>query len=401
MIYTECTFNSPIYISPNQMNFNYMVIHKDTFYFIDKYKLISILQKVHLLNNFLDYFCENSIDDLSKWLLSNNILNKNFLEEISHYYIPANNFKNNFGNKINIFNRDQNLKPEICTELIKHSIKNSIIFSKVNKNIDDFNQHAQAYTDKLFKNLSEINNVKTYLKHNKFYQSSILKEILESYLVKNFNVQLLNNLQAVESLKIKTNIINNNGLSLYKKGRLQKSQNKQLKLKTPRVFECMEINSSFDIEISPNQNLTYSIFNPLLENIKDSSYQLTQAKIHFEAEYLNKICKIEKPSFFNNINNSYNTKQTTKQLSCSLLELQYFQIKKQIENIKNSNFLLTPNYIDSFDLICLLNLNDTSLDKINKSFFDKKQNIESKYIELYYQQDNITFLSCDYIYINF
>ncbi len=401
MIYRECTLNSPIYINPNQMNFDYKLIHKDTFYFIDKYKLISILEKVHLLNNFLDYFCENSIDDLSKWLLSSNILNKNFLEEISHYYIPTSIFRNAFGNKVNLFNRDQDLNPEICPELIKHSIKSSLIFSKINKNIVDFNEHAQAYTDKAYKNLSEISEVKTYLKQKKFYQKNILKEVLESFLVKNFDIYLLNNLQAVESLNIKTKLTNNNGLSLYKKGNIKNIQNKKLKLKTSRIFECLEVNSSFNFEILPNQALTSIAFNSLTEKIKDSCYQLTQAKIDFEEDYLNKICKNEKSSFFKNINNSHNIQQTTKSISCSLLELQYLQIKKQIENIKNSNFLLISNYIDLFNLICLLNLNKISLDKINKSFFDKKQNIKNKYIELYYQQDNITFLSCDYIHINF
>ncbi len=401
MIYTECRLNSPIYITSSQMNYNYKLIHKGMFYFIDKYKLISVLQRVNLLDNFFNYFCKNPIEKLSKWLLSNNILNNNFLEEVSLYYLPTNNSKNSFGNKINLFNRDQELNPQICPESIKHSIKASIIFSKINKNSDEFNEHAQLYTGKLYKNLSEISDVKTYLRYKDFYQKNLLKEILESFLVKDFDAKMLNNLQSLESLKIKTNIVNNNGLAIYKKGYIQKIQNKQLKLKGLHIFECLEAGSSFNIEVRARQNLAGSIFNHLMEDIKDSSYKLAQAKIKFEEEYLNKICKFDKTLFSKHTNSSYATQQRTKQLSCSFLDLQYFQIKKQIESIKSSNFLLTTDYAELLSLICLLNLNEASLDEISKSFFDKKQNIENKQVELYYQQDNMTFLSCDYIHINF
>lgn len=413
MLNIEFNLLSPIHIQDKTSFFIPPIIYSKRIYVINEKLLLELLTKIGLFKDFNNYIRERGYGSALKWFSSKDLLNEGFLENVSQYWIENTELRKLTDYRP--FKKDLNDKPEISVNFLKNSFKKAFLYKYIKERKDEFNNFVNSELDFIERELSSIQDISTNIARHNNYKKHIFKHLLENFFVC-ADTELKENFHHIENICItnKTSL-DIEDLSVYRVGNLSSYKNLKFQVINIAQQEC----------ISENKQIASSIFFNNFESDKYTKIQylyflfylaetFAQDKIHFDKNYITQLIT-ESDNDLNtivalkNLNNytrniiEENTSKTNNNVAVLEDYREILLCKNQILNyynsINDSNILFCKDeYL--YKLISILNMEESSLARLNEVIYDKANKVESDIIKVSLEKGNVPYSPIGFAKIN-
>jgi hypothetical protein len=253
------------------------IVFEGKIYILNDKKLYFVLCEINKLSNYLQFIRDEGYQQTYRWLKKNQLLNENFLDNVSRYWLENNNFNKTY--KYEIFYKDKDYKPVIPQDFWNQYFQKVLIYDFLCSQKDEFNEFVLNNLKIISIELHNIKTLKDLDIRRKFYQNNIYNYLINNYI----------DHKGVDLKKITGNIdllmsaeISNENLGLYKVGGIRSFSNYKFIRNDVKYYECVKEGTELKLELNSDlYNLKY-----LLNKVRKN---LHQAKIEFDRTYIFKI----------------------------------------------------------------------------------------------------------------
>ncbi len=400
-----CHIHTPINIEEESICFLPPIIFEGNLYAIKEKTFHDILIYIGYFQEYIKLTRENGYDVIPKWLKKKNLLNSNFLETVSKYWIEDTNLKQ--VNNYKYFQKNNENIPVIPDKYLKDIFKKFFLYDYIKENQTKFNEIIEKKLNIIENELSFINNENSYKIRQSHYQKNFFNLVLDNFLENtNFDKQC-NELNSI-SFKCE-NLLTQYDLFVYKIGCISEYKDFNFKLIKKDYSECLRENSFIKLNAYSNighyQNdyLKYT-----MEKLKLYSQSFTNDTIDFGVEHLKRIIKVEVPITKKMPDIiKYSTKEAESSNVAIIQKTHTFisetedHIISRYNSLKNyTNIYFAPdNEITKF--LVILNMNNEKLKRFNELISDKPNKIESELIKFTFKKGNLPYSAYGFACLNF
>lgn len=399
-----CHVQTPLNIREENKYFIPPVIANGNLYVIREKKFFDTLQLIGYYPEYIKYIRENGYETTIKWLGKKKLVNREFLEGISQYWIEDTHLKQ--VNNYKYFQKKNTSRPVINEKDIKNIFHKVTLYNFIKNNCEIFNEHIEKQLNVIENELSGITEQRSYNIRQNFYRKNFFKIILENFLTE-YNTGIKEEIEDINNITIHSDTqLSQNDLIIYKTCNINEYRDFNFKLTNISHAECLRTNTFIRLRAGLTGNCNDDDYiEYVLEKMKHYSGIFTRDTVELGVTRLKNIMENEnekyrkKPDY--NIRLTGNSNILLMQKTQTLIsETEDHLIHRYNSLKKHSNiYFAAPSEITA--LISILNMDSENLKSLNRIIWEKDNKIETELIKLTFNQGNLPYSAYGFASLNF
>jgi len=400
-----CHLHSPVCIEEKNDSIFPPIVLSNTIYILNEKVFLDLMNSIGYLQNFIQFSREQGNDYIEKWLYKKNLLNEEFLEGTSKYWIE-NTSTNNTLTSYKAFQKNNENKPIMSENYLKDIFKNTILYSSIKNQKEKFNEFINKELNIIESEINGIKDEKKVKTRQNHFKNNIFK-----YLIENFNsgVHYKNNFRVheIDNISLSSeSLLTWHDLFAYKISGLSDYKNGKFNCLETSFRECLRENTFIKINadcisLTTDERYMKSILKEILFHSKDFAID----SLDFGVKQLKKLTKCTEtkrklqkekkfsPYQINEVNNNIALLKNNIKLTEATEEE---HLIAQYNSLKNYATVYFAPESELTKYIVVLNLFDENLEKLNNLIWGKNYRIESELVKFTFKKSNYPYSAYGY-----
>lgn len=383
------------------------VLSGGNLYVINEKKLIDAFIFIGYYPEYVRFIRECGFENISKFLSKKKLLNGEFLESISKYWLEDVHLKNVSNYKY--FQKNEKNIPVISEKYIKNIFTKVILYNHIKNNYDKFNEKLEKELNIIENELSSIKDPKSLNTRQIHYRKNIFEIILDNFLDE-FPHNIKEIFDDINNINIKCeSTLNWSDLFIFKTSNINEYKNFNFRLTNSAHTECLRENTflRFHVDLPRNkQDEEYTRY--LLDKIKICSQQLTGDKVEFGVSHLKRIIERENANYIKKLETMKHPERVIDDSNIAILQKSQTLISETEDHMVyrysslkyHTNIYLAP-LSEVTAVITALNTDKENLKRLNSIIWQTPNKIESDLTKFTFKTGNLPYSAYGYASLNF